>query len=592
MKRYPAWKHAIVLVLLVLAFIYALPSAYPAAPTVEIRARTGQTLTDPVAAVERVLERADIKVASIATDGTRTIATFADNEAQLQAKAAIDKELSRRAVTALASGTTAPAWLTGMGATPVALGLDLRGGAHFLLETDVEFAIDRFFTTSVDAIKAALRDERIPITAIGNEDRQIEVIVRNPDDASRAIDAIITIEPRLSFEASGSRLIGELGIGQREQLIEQAVGQNIETLRRRVDEIGVAEPVITKQGDSRVAVQLPGLQDTARAKEILGRRAALELRGVIESGGYAGAGREFIPSSGGGRVLVDNFRVITGENIIDANYGSDDTGRPAVHLSLDAAGAARMKAYTREHRGEQMAIVLLESGSSEVISAPRIEAELHARFIIHGGGMSFEDANQLSLLLRSGSLAAPMEVVEERTVGPSLGADNIKSGLGSVAGGFVLVALLIAIYYSVFGTFSVAALIVNLLCLTALLGVLGAALTLPGLAGFALTLGMAIDANVLINERIREELAGGGKPALAIEAGYERAFATILDANITTLIAGLALFALGSGPVRGFAVVLCLGIATSMFSAVVFSRALVDCFYGRRRKKVTGIAIG
>ena len=592
MKRYPAWKHAMVLALLALAFIYALPSAYPTAPTVEIRARTGQQLSDPVAAVERALANAGIKASSIVSETGRTIASFADNETQLQAKAAIDRALSRRAVTALASGTIAPDWLASIGATPVALGLDLRGGAHFLLETDTKFAVERFFSTSVDTIRAELRDKRIPTTGIKAANRQIEITLRNVSDASKAIEAIIEVEPRLFFEASGSRLLGELRIGQREQLIEQAVGQNIETLRRRVDEIGVAEPVIAKQGESRVVVQLPGLQDTARAKEILGRRAALELRGVIEGGGHATAGSEFIPSSDGGRVLVDDFRVITGENIIDANYGSDDTGRPAVHLSLDAAGAARMKAYTRERRGEQMAIVLLESGSSEVISAPRIESELHARFIIHGGGMSFEEANQLSLLLRSGSLAAPMEVVEERTVGPSLGADNIKSGLGSVAGGFVLVALLIAIYYSVFGTFSVAALIVNLLCLTALLGVLGAALTLPGLAGFALTLGMAIDANVLINERIREELAGGGRPGLAIEAGYERAFATILDANITTLIAGLALFALGSGPVRGFAVVLCLGIATSMFSAVVFSRALVDYSYGRRKKKITRIAIG
>ncbi len=591
MKRYPAWKHALVLALLALALVYALPSAYPSAPTVEVRARAGSALPDPAAAIDRTLAAAGIRPNSIIADGTRTIASFGDSETQLEAKLALDAALGDRAVTALASATTAPDWLDSFGATPVALGLDLRGGAHFLLETDAEFAVERFFSTSADLLKRALRGERIPVRSITVANEAIIVVLQDESDSSAAADLLFRTEPRLFYEADGARIAGELRAGQRDALIDQAVGQNIETLRRRVDEIGVAEPAIARQGTTRIVVQLPGLQDTARAKEILGRRAALELRGVIESGVPA-AGSERIPSSEGPPVLVDDVRVATGENIIDASYGSDDSGRPAVHIALDAAGAARMKAYTRDRRGEQMAIVLLERDRAEVISAPRIEAELHARFIIHGGGMGVDEANQLSLLLRSGSLAAPLDVVEERTVGPSLGADNIRSGLRSVAGGFILVAVLIALYYSAFGTFSVAALMVNLLCLTAMLGALGAALTLPGLAGFALTLGMAIDANVLINERIREELDRGNKPGLAVEVGYQRAFATILDANITTLIAGLALFALGSGPVRGFAVVLCLGIATSMFSAIVFSRSLVDWAYGRRKKRIARIAIG
>ena len=387
----------------------------------------------------------------------------------------------------------------------------------------------------------------------------------------------------------------------RDEIIDLTMQQNLQTLRNRVDELGVAEPVITRQGSDRIAVQLPGVQDTAQAKKVLGRTAALELRGVDESKtasrvmirravrGRAPAGTELYYERDGTPLLLERIPVITGENITDARPGYDQNNQPAVHIALDAAGGEKMKRYTRPRVGQQLAILLRDRNSAEVISAPVINEELYVNFLIHGR-MSAAEAAELSLLLRSGALAAPLEIVEERTVGPSLGADNIRRGVNSVIGGFTAIALFIAAYYAMFGIISVAALLMNLLLLTALLALAGATLTLPGLAGFALTLGMAIDANVLINERIREEVASGKSALMAVRAGYGRAFSTILDSNLTTLIAGAALFAFGSGPVRGFAVVLCFGILTSMFSAVQGSRALVNIFSERRR--ATRLSLG
>lgn len=594
MKRLHWWRHILVATVLLFATIYALPSAYPSAPTVDIRARTGAEVTDIAANTERILARAKLSSKRIIATAQQTTVLFADTESQLAAQNILQTELGPDVLVALNTRTATPSWLDDLGARAISLGLDLRGGVHFLIQVDLEFAITRFFENSTTAISDRLNDLNIAHT-LEHQDRVIAISVNDPEQETAAVDAIAQTEPRLDLTVVDGVINAELGIFGQDQLATQAVGQNVETLRRRVDELGVAEPVIAQQGDDRIVVQLPGLQDTARAKGILGRRAALELRGVderasasaialsrAEETGIVPAGTEFLQyADGGGGIFIEKRIVLTGDNIIDANYGSDEAGRPAVHIALDGAGANKIKTYTRERVGEQLAIVLIDRDRTEVISAPRIDSELHARFLIHGGAMGVDEATEIALLLRSGSLATPIEIVEERTIGPSLGADNIRSGLGAVTGGFVLVAILIAAYYGVFGLVSVGALLANVLCLTALLAVLGAGLTLPGLAGFALTLGMAIDANVLINERIREELIAGKTPGLAIEAGFSRAFATILDANITTLIAGVALFALGSGPVRGFAVVLCLGIATSMFTAVVVARTLVDLVYGR-----------
>lgn len=602
MKRLHWWRHLFVAAILILATLYALPSAYPTAPTVDIRARTGATVSDIGGKIAAALADSSLAVERIIAGPSQTTVLFTDTESQLAGQGLLQKELGTDVLVALNTRSAAPAWLDELGAKAIALGLDLRGGVHFLIQVDLEFAYDRFFENSVTAIRTALNELDVSYT-LTEQDSALSIKLADSADEIAVLDAIARVEPRLSLTVIEGVINAELGLFGRDQIASQAVGQNVETLRRRVDELGVAEPVIAQQGDDRIVVQLPGLQDTARAKGILGRRAALEMRGVDErasssaatlrratDSGIAPAGTELMQfSDGQGGIFIEKRIVLTGENIIDASYGSDEAGRPAVHLALDGAGANKIKRYTRERVGEQLAIVLLDRDRAEVISAPRIDSELHARFLIHGGDMAVEEANELALLLRSGSLATPIEIVEERTIGPSLGADNIRSGLGAVSGGFILVGILIAGYYGIFGLISVGALLANVLCLTALLAVLGAGLTLPGLAGFALTLGMAIDANVLINERIREELIDGKTPGLAIEAGFSRAFSTILDANVTTLIAGVALFALGSGPVRGFAVVLCLGIATSMFTAVVVARTFVDLVYGspRRLKRIS-----
>ena len=605
MRKYPAWKTALVIVALLLAALYALPSAYPNLPSLEIRARSGTTIDDLSGKVQEALDSASLQTTRLVEQEGLVIASFSSTQDQLEAKARVEEEIGTDGIVALGLRFDVPEWIAGLGAKPIALGLDLRGGVHFLLQVDVDFAMERFLSVAEDTIRRALREDNIRHTlSIAGE--TLRIAPDNPDELGEILDIIAQNEPRLDLAPQeDGTLVAEISPFARIQVTDLAVGQNAETLRRRVDEIGVSEPVIARQGESRIVVQLPGLQDTARAKGILGRRAALELRGVDERAssspsvlsragrGNVPAGLELLPySDGAGDILVEERAVLTGENIVDASYGTDEAGRPAVHLTLDPLGAAKIKSYTRERVGEQLAIVLIDEDETQVISAPRIDSELHARFLIHGGGMDADEANELALLLRSGSLATPIAIIEERTVGPSLGADNIRYGLGAVTGGFVLVAILIMFYYGIFGMISVFALVANLLCLTALLASLNAGLTLPGLAGFALTLGMAIDANVLINERIREELATGQSPGLAIEAGYARAFATILDANVTTMIAGLALFALGSGPVRGFAVVLCLGLVTSMFTAVVVSRSVVALVYGMRKGRLKEISIG
>ncbi|MGI9306130.1 MAG: protein translocase subunit SecD [Gammaproteobacteria bacterium] len=601
MSRFPAWKYTLIAVLLSVAAVYALPSGYAKLPVVQVRAIAAGAKMDAgvLDKVRAALEKAGLPVQSVALRGDAVEAVFAEAESQVRARAVIAEALGEKYIAAYNTATSAPEWLRSVGAKPLSLGLDLRGGVYFLLQVDVDFAARKRLGGIAAEIENTESENRIPGAAAQLEETGVLMLVEfsTPAKAKAAAPQIRDKFPSLVLESSeGARLRFTVSDAARDEITDLTMQQNLETLRNRVNELGVAEPVITRQGRDRIAVQLPGVQDTARAKKVLGRTAALELRGVD---GPKSASRAIIRRAKQGRnppggelfyerngtpLILEKHIVITGENISDASPSYDQNNRPAVNIGLDAAGGAKMKRYTRPRVGQQLAILLRDKNSSEIISAPVINEELYVNFQIHGN-MNPAEAAELSLLLRSGSLAAPLEIVEERTVGPSLGADNIRRGVNSVIGGFAAIAVLIAAYYAAFGVISVGALLANILMLTALLAIAGATLTLPGLAGFALTLGMAIDANVLINERIREEVAAGKPPMSAIHIGYERAFTTIIDSNLTTLIAGAALFAFGSGPVRGFAVVLCFGILTSMFSAVQGSRALVNASFERRRVK-------
>lgn len=598
MNRFPLWKHAVVAVLVAAGALYTLPSIYDKSPTVQIRARTAaasdvdlhKQLTERLAADSIAYEKID-------GDGDNTVVVFDSTEAQLQARAVIAQALGDDFVVALNSTTRAPGWLAAIGAAPIALGLDLRGGVYFLLQVDLASAYERRLKGIYDTQETALRNRGAASVELAGE--TINITCNTPEACARVLAHLEAESERgdvglldLPSDAGNTMNIG-LSDAAQDEIIDLTMEQNLQTLRNRVDELGVAEPVITRQGNDRIAVQLPGVQDTTQAKAILGRTAALELRGVNESRtnsralirrarlGKPPARTELFYMTDGTPLLLDEKIVIEGENITDASPGYDNHNQPAVFISLDGSGANNMKRHTRSRIGQRLAIILRDRDTQEVISAPVVRDELFANFMI-SGAMNTQEASELALLLRAGALAAPLEIIEERTVGPSLGADNIRSGLNSVYGGFVAIAAFIVFYYAWFGLMSVLALFANVILLSALLGAVGATLTLPGLAGFALTLGMAIDANVLINERVREEVAAGKTPLAAIVAGYQRAFTTITDANITTFIAGVALFTFGEGPVRGFAVVLCFGLLTSMFSAIQVSRSLINLSMERR----------
>ncbi|MDR0996064.1 MAG: protein translocase subunit SecD, partial [Zoogloeaceae bacterium] len=531
-----------------------------------------------------------------------------DLDSQLKAKDALEKALNPDPanpdyVIALNLLSASPKWLSSIGALPMYLGLDLRGGVHFLLQVDMPGAITQRMDSIAADLRSYLRDKKIRHGGLAREGEQVDIQFRDADTAGKAEAAIDKDFPDLLVtrrEADGKLT---LVVVQRPEALaklkEYAVQQNINTLHNRVNELGVAEPVITQQGADRIVVQLPGVQDTAKAKDILGRTATLEIRMVDEAAdpyaaqqsGVIPAGDELYTERRGIPILVKKQVILTGERLTDAQPGYDEQQQPAVSLKLDSSGARIFRDVTRDNIGKRMAILLFEKGKGEVVTAPVIRTEIPNGNVQISGSMTTQEASDTALLLRAGSLAAPMEIIEERTVGPSLGAENITKGFHSTLWGFVVIVIFMILYYQMFGFVSSLALSANLLFLVAVLSLLQATLTLPGIAAIALTLGMAIDANVLINERIREELRDGMPPGSAIVAGYERAFDTILDSNITTLIAGLALLIFGSGPVRGFAVVHCIGILTSIFSAVMVSRALVALIYGRH-KKLASIAIG
>ena len=611
MNRYPLWKYLVLAFALVVGLLFALPNVFGEAPAVQVSSGKVTVKLDSATAsrVETLLKDAAIKADFVQLEGTSVRARFNDTDTQLKAKDAITKALNPDPanpsyIVALNLVSRSPTWLSAMHALPMYLGLDLRGGVHFLMQVDMKSALTKKAESLTGDVRTLLRDKNLRHSGISRDGNNVEVRFRDVATQGAARRLLADQLPDLlwteSIDGSEFRLSGKLKPEAAVRVQETAVKQNITTLHNRVNELGVAEPVIQQQGLDRVVVQLPGVQDTAKAKDIIGRTATLELRMVDDSAeaaaGAAGTGpvpfgTERYVERGGSPLIVKRQVVLTGENLSDAQAGFDgQTQEPAVHLTVDAKGARIMRDISRENVGKRMAILLFEKGKGEVITAPVIRGELGARFQI-SGRMTTSEASDTALLLRAGSLAAPMEIIEERTIGPSLGAENIAKGFNSVLYGFLAIAVFMCSYYLLFGVFSTVALAFNLLLLTAVLSMLQATLTLPGFAAIALTLGMAIDANVLINERVREELRSGVSPQQAINLGYERAFATILDSNITTLIAGLALLAFGSGPVRGFAVVHCIGILTSMFSAVMFSRGLVNLWYGRQ-KKLKSVSIG
>ncbi|PKO25312.1 MAG: protein translocase subunit SecD [Betaproteobacteria bacterium HGW-Betaproteobacteria-8] len=609
MNRYPLWKYLLVAFSLIVAIVYSLPNVFGEAPAVQI-STSKSNLTIDTALLERVedgLKQEGIAYDAIFLDESGIKVRFVNPDTQIKAKDVLGQMLGKDYIIALNLLSQSPAWLTSINALPMYLGLDLRGGVHFLLEVDMDAALTQAAERYVGDFRSAFRKEKISYQGISREGQAVQIRFNQAEEAKKAERIIsrdyMDLTVKETIEGNETVLTTTLSAVAKKRTQDFALKQNIQTLHNRINELGVAEPIIQQQGANRVVVQLPGVQDTAKAKEILGRTATLAIRMVDEeksdavtldkaSKGQVPFGDEFFVDRNGQPLLVKKNVVLTGDYITDAGPGIDQQSNDSVvHVTLDGRGAGIFKQVTRENVGKRMAILLIEKGEAEVITAPVIREEIGGGRVQISGMSSIKEATDVALLLRAGALAAPMEIIEERTVGPSMGEENIKRGMSSVLWGFAAIAIFMIAYYMLFGTVSVLALAINLLMLVAVLSMLQATLTLPGLAAVALTLGMAIDANVLINERIREELHNGNTPQASIQAGYSRAWDTILDSNITTLIAGIALFMFGSGPVKGFAVVHVLGILTSMFSAVVVSRAVINLIYGYRRK-VGKLSIG
>jgi preprotein translocase subunit SecD len=615
MNRYPLWKYLTVLIAVVIGLLYTLPNFFGESPAVQVSSAKATLKIDPATLdrVQTILQQAGIPNTGASFELNGTVGTvrvrFPSTDIQLKARDLIEKALNPNPAepsytVALNLLPASPAWLSAIGANPMYLGLDLRGGVHFLLQVDMQGALTSRYDALVTDLRVALRDQRIESTGIERDGMSVVLSFNNAAARDRAISALRTRNPDLQMleRTEGVRLqiVGRLSQAAITTVQASALKQNITTLHNRINELGVAEPIIQQQGTDRIVVQLPGVQDVAKAKDILGRTATLEIRMVDDSpaansalaAGTVPFGLERYLDRDGRPILVRRQVVLTGENLQDAQAGRDSQNQqPAVHLTLDSKGARIFRDVTRDNVNKRMAILLFEKGRGEVVTAPVIRAEIPGGQVQISGSMTAEEAADTALLLRAGSLAAPMEIIEERTIGPSLGAENIEKGFNSTLYGFIGIAIFMVIYYHLFGAFSTLGLALNVVLLLALLSMLQATLTLPGIAAIALTLGMAIDSNVLINERIREELRNGESPQNAINLGFDRAWGTIIDSNLTTLIVGVALGGFGSGPVRGFAVVHCLGILTSMFSAVVGVRALANLWYGHK-KKLQSISIG
>jgi len=615
MNRYPIWKYLTVLVAVVIGLLYTLPNLYGESPAVQISSAKSTLKLDAgmLDRAQDILKKAGVASTGAAFEQNGPVGTvrvrFANTDQQILARDTIEKALNPNAAeptytVALNLLPASPSWLSAIGAHPMYLGLDLRGGVHFLLQVDMQGALTARYDSLVTDLRAALRDQKIENTGIDRSAMSVVLSFSSAANRDRAISSLRTRNPDLQMveRTEGTRLqiVATLSQTAITAVQANALKQNITTLHNRINELGVAEPVIQQQGADRIVVQLPGVQDVAKAKDILGRTATLEIRMVDDSpaaqsalaAGTVPFGLERYQDRDGRPLLLRRQVILTGENLQDAQAGRDNQSQQAaVHLTLDSKGARIFRDITRDNVGKRMAILLFEKGRGEIVTAPVIRGEIPGGQVQISGSMSAEEAADTALLLRAGSLAAPMEIIEERTIGPSLGAENISKGFNSTLYGFIAIAIFMLIYYHLFGMFSSIGLALNVLMLLAVLSMLQATLTLPGIAAIALTLGMAIDSNVLINERIREELRNGEAPQQAISLGFDRAWSTILDSNLTTLIVGVALLVFGSGPVRGFAVVHCLGILTSMFTSVVGVRALANLWYGRQ-KKLQSISIG
>jgi preprotein translocase subunit SecD len=602
MNKYPLWKYAIIVVALVVSFLYTLPNFFGEDPAIQVSGlRANKADAALQTRVADALKSAGLPSDDVVLDGESLRIRFKDTDTQLKARDVLQPKLGDGFVVAMQLVSRSPEWLTKIGAKPMYLGLDLRGGVHFLMQVDMRAAMKKSVDRFAGDIRVLLREKRVFHNGISVEQDNIVVKFKEKAELDRAMAEIAKQSPELLLrDAAGSEgavLTASIKAEEVKRLQDNALAQNITALRKRVNELGVSEPIVQQTGPDRILVQLAGVQDPAGAKDLIGRTATLEWRLVGEDIGSFESYRdqpapfnlEKMIGSRGEVVLVRKQVLLTGESVSDAQAGFDQNGQASVNVRLDAAGGRVMLQTTRDNLKKPMAVILVEKNKPELLTWPTIQGEFSSNFQITGMGTT-KDANNLALLLRAGALAAPMEIIEERTIGPSLGADNIEKGKNSLLIGFALITVFMIAYYVLFGFVSVLALAANLLFLVAILSVMQATLTLPGIAAIALTLGMAIDANVLINERIREELRSGMSPQMAIQTGYERALGTIIDSNITTLIAGVALLVFGSGPVRGFAVVHCLGILTSIFSAVMVSRGLVNLIYGGR--KVAKLSIG
>jgi preprotein translocase subunit SecD len=611
MNQYPAWKYILIIVLLAVGILYALPNLYGEDPAIQISSSRGAPVGDTLKGmVETRLSESKIPIKAVEVSDNRLLVRFNNTEDQLAAADVLKQALDTDHTLALNLAPSTPHWLQSIGALPMYLGLDLRGGVHFLMEVDMDAAVHKALERYSGDLRTILREKKLRYLSIRVEGDKLAVRFRNAEDRSKGMDSIHDEYRDLQLKEvdQGGNYLLEVSLSEHElrETRKLALQQNITTLRNRVNELGVAEPIIQQQGDSRVVVQLPGVQDTVVAKRILGATATLEYRAVdtehdVEAArnGKVPAGSRLYKHRDGRYYLLKNRVIVTGDQIVNARSGFDNnTGSPEVSVTLDGKGARKMLAFTKENVGKPMAVVFIENKTSskvvngktvvsnrqveEVISVATIRDVFSKNFQTTGLD-SPQEAHELALLLRSGALAAPIRIIEERTIGPSLGAENIEQGFESVVIGFCLVLLFMGAYYRVFGLVADLALACNLVLIVALLSMLQATLTMPGIAGIVLTVGMAVDANVLIFERIREELRNGNTPQASIHAGYAKAFSTIADANVTTLIAAIVLFSFGTGPIKGFAVTLSLGIITSMFTAIMGTRALINLMYGGRR---------
>lgn len=602
-----------VIIVVAIGALYALPNLYGEDPAIQISAqRSGEVTTSTMTQVQRALESNGIEPRGVTLEDSTILVRLESDDQQLAAQDILNAELGRDYIVALNLAPAQPAWLAAIGGQPLKLGLDLRGGVHFLMEVDMEEALMKIREQMVTEVRSTLRQESIRYRSVEESGNDVEVVLRNAEDVQAASRVLRNAFQGYDASTDGNTLRLSMSDDYLQETQANAISQNITILRNRVNELGVAEPVIQRQGQDRIVVELPGVQDTARAKEILGATATLEFRFVDTENDLRDAQQGRVPFGsrlydvrGGGQQLLENRIILTGDHIVNANSGFDENNRPQVNIQLDSAGGNMMSLATRDRIGDPMATVFIEfiaTGETtadgrieferveEVVSVATIQARLGSSFRITGVG-SPQDAQNLALLLRAGALIAPIQIVEERTVGPSLGAQNIRDGMTAILSGFILVLIFMGIYYRKFGLVANAALFTNLILIVGIMSLIpGATLTMPGMAGILLTVGMAVDANVLIFERIREELKEGRSPQQAIKHGYDNALSSIADGNITTLIAAIILFAVGTGPIKGFAVTLAIGIVTSMFTAIIGTRAIVNFIWGRQ-KRLTKLSI-